>query len=50
MVPIEDWTAVAKKDFDVFSCSEACMDATKKNDATSSAAPAPTPKAKRSLL
>jgi len=38
---IDDWTAVTKKNFDGFSCSEVCMIATRKIDALSS--PSPTP-------
>ncbi len=42
--PIKDWTAVTKKDFDDFRCSQVCMAATEKIDALSSPTPAPPPK------
>jgi len=31
--PIEDWTAITKKDFDDFRCSQVCMAATERIDA-----------------
>ncbi len=44
---IDDWTAVTKKNFDDFRCSEVCMIATKKSDALSSLASAFAPVAKQ---
>jgi len=37
---IDNWTAVTKKNFDDFRCSEVCMIATEKHDAFSSPTPA----------
>jgi len=44
--PIEDWTAITKKDFDDFRCSQVCMAPTARIDALSSPATTSTPKQK----
>ncbi len=48
--PIEDWTAVTKKDFDDFRTSQAGLAATEKMDILSSPAPAPPPLKQKDLL
>jgi len=40
-MPIEDWTAVTKRDFDEFRSSQAGMALSEKSDAFSSPAPSP---------
>ncbi len=48
--PIEDWTAVSRKDFDDFRTSQAGLAATEKMDALSSANPTPPPTKQKDLL